>query len=113
LLECRCFIFPVVDGVLLLSLAKGYGGAEEALQPYVPLRAAAIEYLQRDDVAGLQSWIRRHIPLAALLIDGCVGDYTEFMAARGSLLDTAVDRYPDKACVVQTHFRGSGFETNN
>jgi len=92
LLECRCFVFPVVDGVLLLSLAKGYGGAEEELQPYTPLQVAAIEYLQRDDVDGLQGWIRRHLPLAAELIEGRAGDYIGFTARRTSLLDAAVER---------------------
>jgi hypothetical protein len=51
LLRCRCFEFPIVDGVLLLSLAKqGYGGAEEVLAPYVPLQVAAIEYLRADEI---------------------------------------------------------------
>ncbi len=42
LLRCRCFEFPVVDGVLLLSLAKGYGGPEDELHPYVPLSPARL-----------------------------------------------------------------------
>lgn len=54
LVECRCFKFPIVDGVLLLSLTKAYGGAEEELQPYVPLQIAAIEFLGRGDARGLR-----------------------------------------------------------
>src|ERR1043166_703409 len=73
LLRCRCFEFPVVDGVLLLSLAKGYGGPEEELQPYAPLQVAAITYLQKKDVDGLRAWLRRHLPLAAELLDGGPG----------------------------------------
>lgn len=75
LLECRCFTFPVVDGILLLNLSKGSGDAQEVLQPYVPLQVAAIRALERDDVAGLQAWIRRHMPLAAELIDGTDASY--------------------------------------
>ncbi len=92
LLECRCFAFPVVDGVLLLSLAKGYGGAEEELQPYTPLLAAAVEHLGRDDIDGLQRWIRRHLPLAAELIEGRAGDYIGLTARRTARLDAAVER---------------------
>src|SRR5947207_2570257 len=69
LIECRCFRFPIVDGVLLLSLAKGYGGAEEELQPYAPLLVAAITFLENDDVEGLEQWMSRHIPLAFQLLD--------------------------------------------
>src|SRR5947208_13774708 len=78
LVECRCFAFPVVDGILLLSLSKGYGGAEERLQPYVPLQVAAIRCLERDDVPGLRTWIRRHAPLAADLIEGTDETYVRF-----------------------------------
>ncbi|MDP3859384.1 MAG: methyltransferase domain-containing protein [Stagnimonas sp.] len=71
LLECRCFTFPVVDGIPLLSLAKAYGGAEERLQPYVPLQVAAIKFLKANDLDGLRGWIARHLPLAAdLMADG-------------------------------------------
>jgi len=78
LVECRCFAFPVVDGILLLSLGKAYGGAEEALQPYVPLQAAAVQHLERDDVEGLLAWMRRHAPFAAELIDGTDDTYLAF-----------------------------------
>jgi SAM-dependent methyltransferase len=93
LLACRCFEFPIVDGIPLLSLAKGYGGAEEELQPYVPLQVAAIIHLQRKDVKGLRAWIARHIPLADGLIEGRFGSYLEFAAARDALLDMAVVRF--------------------
>jgi hypothetical protein len=78
LLRCRCFEFPIVDGVLLLSLVKGYGGSEEALAPYVPLQVAAIEYLRADDVAGLRRWIERHVPLLHRLIRPEPVDYVSF-----------------------------------
>ena len=78
LLRCRCFEFPVVDGVLLLSLAKGYGGSEEVLAPYVPLQVAAFEYLRADDLAGLRRWIERHVPLLHRLIGPQPVDYLSF-----------------------------------
>jgi SAM-dependent methyltransferase/uncharacterized protein YbaR (Trm112 family) len=93
LLACRCFEFPIVDGIPLLSLAKGYGGAEEALQPYVPLQVAAIKHLQRNDVAGLRAWIARHLPLAAALIEGRFSSYLEFSVAMAAQLDPAIKRY--------------------
>src|ERR1043165_6056425 len=94
LLRCRCFEFPVVDGVLLLSLAKGYGGPEEELQPYAPLQVAAITYLQKKDVAGLRGWLRRHLPLAAELLDGGPEQpYLTYSARLGAALDPEVDRY--------------------
>src|SRR5436190_15080416 len=86
LVECRCFAFPVVDGILLLSLSKGYGGAEETLQPYVPLQVAAVRYLERDDVAGLCRWIRRHAPFAGELIDGTDEPYLSFSSRLGRAL---------------------------
>ncbi len=78
LLRCRCFEFPVVDGVLLLSLVKGYGGSEETLAPYVPLQVAAIEYIREGDIAGLQRWISRHLPLLHRLISSDHVDYLTF-----------------------------------
>ncbi len=89
LLECRCFQFPIVDGVLLLSLSKGYGGAEEVLQPYVPLQVAAIQHLQKNDVPGLLAWIRRHIPMAADLIERKTGPYLPFYARMEHELEIA------------------------
>src|SRR5262249_26584044 len=70
LLACRCFEFPIVDGIPLLSLAAGFGGAQEELQPYVPLQVAAIKHLQSNDVDGLRAWIARNVPLAAALMEG-------------------------------------------
>jgi hypothetical protein len=93
LVACRCFVFPVVDGILLLSLAKGYGGAEEALQPYVPLQVAAVTSLERGDVAGLQGWMRRHAPLAAQLIDGTDAPYLTFAARVEQALEPEVRRF--------------------
>jgi ubiquinone/menaquinone biosynthesis C-methylase UbiE len=78
LLRCRCFEFPIVDGVLLLSLVKGYGGSEEALAPYVPLQVAAIEYIRQGDISGLRRWIARHIPLIHRLISPDHVDYLGF-----------------------------------
>ncbi len=78
LLRCRCFEFPVVDGVLLLSLFKGYGGSEDVLAPYVPLQVAAFEYLRADDLAGLRRWIERHVPLLHRLIAPQPVDYLSF-----------------------------------
>lgn len=89
LLECRCFQFPIVDGVLLLSLSKGYGGAEEVLQPYVPLQVAAIQHLEKNDVPGLLAWIRRHIPMAADLIERKTGPYLPFYARMEHELEIA------------------------
>ena len=88
IVECNCFRFPVVDGILLLNLAKGYGGAEEVLQPYVPLQIAALQYLDRDDISGLLGWMRRHMPLAAELIEGTSSPYL----ALATRLDLAADR---------------------
>ena len=95
LLACRCFEFPIVNGIPLLSLAKGYGGAEEELQPYVPLQVAAINHLRRNDVAGLRAWIAEHMPLAAALMEGRFGNYLEFSAAMSAQLDGAIGRYLD------------------
>jgi hypothetical protein len=92
LLQCRCFEFPIVDGILLLSLAKGYGGSEERLQPYVPLQVAAIRYLSRDDVAGLRGWIRRHLPLADELIERRIPSYLEFRKRMSADHDRAVEQ---------------------
>ena len=94
LLRCRCFEFPVVDGVLLLSLAKGYGGPEEEIQPYVPLQVAAITYLQKRDVAGFRAWMRKHMPLAAELLDGGPEQpYLTYSARVGHALEPEIDRY--------------------
>lgn len=78
LLRCRCFEFPIVDGVLLLGLVKSYGGSEEVLAPYVPLQVAAVNHLQADDVPGLRRWIARHVPLLHRLIEPDRLDYLGF-----------------------------------
>ena len=94
LLRCRCFEFPILDGILLLSLAKGYGGPEEDIQPYVALQVAAITYLQKRDVAGLRAWIRKHVPLAAELLDGGPEQpYLTFSARVAATLDPQVEKY--------------------
>ncbi len=93
LIECHCFAFPVVDGVLLLSLSKGYGGAEETLQPYVPLQVAAVRFLERDDVEGLRAWIRRHAPFAGELIDGTAEPYLTFSSRLDHELGWQVRRF--------------------
>jgi hypothetical protein len=92
LVRCRCFEFPIVDGILLLSLAKGYGGSEERLQPYVPLQVAAIRYLARDDVAGLRGWIKRHLPLADDLIERRIPSYLEFRKRMRAEYDRVVEQ---------------------
>lgn len=97
LIDCRCFSFPVVAGILLLSLAKGYGGAEEELQPYVPLQVAAVEFLERDDVAGLLRWIDVHAPFVSDLIRGTTESYLDFTARLNKALDAAVQRFLDDA----------------
>lgn len=81
LLSCTCFDFPIVDSVLLLGLTKGLGGAEEHVQPYVPLQAAAIHYLKSGDVAALRDWITKHVPLISMLWRDDI-TYTEFLKER-------------------------------
>jgi hypothetical protein len=92
LLRCRCFEFPVVDGVLLLSLFKGYGGSEEVLAPYVPLQVAAFEYLRADDLAGLRRWIERHVPLLHRLIGPQPVDYLSFFKQLNARLWPQVEK---------------------
>lgn len=94
LLRCRCFEFPVVDGVALLSLAKGYGGPEDELNPYVPLLVASVEYLQRSDVAGLLAWIGRHLPhIRPLLSDREPSSYLRLSAELGLAIEPIVEDY--------------------
>jgi ubiquinone/menaquinone biosynthesis C-methylase UbiE/uncharacterized protein YbaR (Trm112 family) len=98
LLRCRCFEFPVVDGIALLSLSKGYGGPEEDIQPYVPLQIAAITHLQKRDVAGLRAWMRKHMPLAAELLDGGPEQpYLMFSARIGHALEPLIESYLQQA----------------
>ena len=92
LVQCSCFTFPIVDGVLLLSLAKGYGGSEEALEPYTALQVAAIEFLGASDVAGIRAWIGRHIPLLDLLISPAALAYLDFMRELNRRLFRQVER---------------------
>lgn len=94
LLRCRCFAFPVVDGVLLLSLAKGYGGPEEELHPYVPLLVAGVEYLERGDVDGLRGWIDKHLPNTRDLFSwGKHETYLALSARLGAAIAPLVDAY--------------------
>src|SRR4051794_35463275 len=85
LLRCRCFEFPVVDGVLLLSLAKGYGGPEDDLFPYVPLQVASIDYIRDGDIAGLHAWIGRHLPHIVPLLGKPVGEVEPYLSLSGHL----------------------------
>ncbi|WP_405179233.1 methyltransferase domain-containing protein [Nocardia sp. NBC_01377] len=78
LVRGESFEFPIVAGVLLLGLGKGYGGHEEALAPYVPIQAAAVDYLRRGDVEGLLRWLRAHSPLVHRLAIGGFDDYEHF-----------------------------------
>jgi SAM-dependent methyltransferase len=96
LLSCTCFDFPIVDSVLMLGLTKGLGGAEEHMQPYVPLQAAAMHYLKSGDVAGLRSWIEKHVPLIAMLWRDDI-TYTEFLKARNKRVMPYVIRDLQKA----------------
>ena len=105
LLASRSFEFPVVDGILLLSLTKGYSGAREELQPYVPLQVAAIQYLQQGDIDGLRGWIRRHLPLAARLLDGTAEAYLPF-AARMALEQ---DRATSECLIHNSRFECLGY----
>jgi SAM-dependent methyltransferase len=93
LIECRCFTFPVIEGIPLLSLAKGYGGAEETQQPYVPLQAAAVKFMQRDDLPGFKNWLARHLPLAARLLDPAPLSFFELSAQLADVLDAASTEY--------------------
>ena len=96
LLRCRCFEFPIVDGVLLLSLAKGYGGPEDEMFPYVPLQVASIEYIRNHDISGLHAWIGRHIPDIVPLLGESVGEVEPYLSLSGRLgVDVApiVDHY--------------------
>jgi hypothetical protein len=94
LLECRCFEFPIVDGVLLLSLAKDHAGPEDQLNPYIPLLVAAIDYLRQGDVAGLRAWIGRHVPEVAPLIRGeRVESYLTVSGRLGVDIAPLVERY--------------------
>jgi hypothetical protein len=92
LARCGCFTFPIVDGVLLLSLAKGYGGSEEVLQPYTPLQVAALEFLQADNLPALREWIDRHVPLLARLIRPEPLAYLDFMRDLNGRLYQEVER---------------------
>jgi SAM-dependent methyltransferase len=90
LVRCRCFLFPIVEGVLLLSLAKGYGGAEEALQPHAALQIAAIRFLEQNDLPRLKAWLRRHVPLALQLTEGPLPSYLEYCSELFAQLEPAI-----------------------
>ncbi|MEY2399842.1 MAG: hypothetical protein QOJ00_3016 [Actinomycetota bacterium] len=97
LVECRCFEFPIVDGVLLLSLAKDHAGPEDRLNPYAPLLIAAIEYLRNRDVDGLRAWIGRHVPEVAGLLRGSdVGTYLSVSARLGVDIAPLVKQHLDE-----------------
>jgi ubiquinone/menaquinone biosynthesis C-methylase UbiE len=66
--ECNCFEFPIVDGVLLLSLTQGYGGSEDKLFPYESFLAAVIAFIHTNNLAGLEAWIRQHSPILGQLM---------------------------------------------
>ncbi len=93
LVRSACFEFPIIEGILLLSLAKGYGGAEEELQPGAPLQIAAIEYLQRGDVAGLKRWIARHAPVLSQLLGTGYASYIDFAVDYDLKLQPASQRH--------------------
>lgn len=97
LIECRCFEFPIIDGVLLLSLSKGAGGPEDELFPYAPLQVASIEFLKKNDVAGLRAWITKHIPsVAPLLTGGAQETYLGVSARLGVDIAPLVTDYLDE-----------------
>jgi uncharacterized protein YbaR (Trm112 family) len=94
LLRCRCFEFPVVDGILMLSLVKDFRGPKDDLDAYVPLQVAAITYLQKKDAVSLRTWIRRHLPLAAELMEGTrVEPYLSLCARLDALFRPATEQY--------------------
>ena len=95
-LSCDCFDFPIVDSVLMLGLITGFGGAQEHVQPYTPLQAAALHYLKSGDVAGLRGWIKKNIPLISLLWRDDI-TYTEFLKARNNLERLADLSHPHAA----------------
>jgi SAM-dependent methyltransferase len=68
MVECNCFEFPIVDGVLLLSLTKGYGGSEDILIPYESFLAASITHIKAGDLEGLQVWIEKNAPAIGQLM---------------------------------------------
>lgn len=92
LVRSESFEFPVVDGVLLLSLAKNYGGPEDVLTPHAALQIAAIEHLRAGDVDGLKEWIARHAPIVAKLINGHYSTYLDFATDLDRILAPAIDR---------------------
>jgi hypothetical protein len=92
LVMCRCFTFPIVDGVLLLSLAKQYGGSEEALQPYTAMQVAAIEFLSSGDLPGFRRWVARHVPLLNRLMAPHQVTYLGFMRDLNARLHRQVER---------------------
>jgi hypothetical protein len=94
LIKCSCFEFPIVNGVLLLGMVKGYGGAEEAIQPYVPLQVAAILFLRNRDLNGLAEWMQRHTPLIYDLCDAHSDyDYLSFAERWETCLRSEVREY--------------------
>ncbi|HUR41102.1 MAG TPA: class I SAM-dependent methyltransferase [Verrucomicrobiae bacterium] len=95
LAHCRCFTHPIVEGVLLISLSKGYGGAEESLQPYAPLQAVAVQLLEQRQLPTLKQWICTHIPLAAPFIRADPGPYLEFSSTLAARLDREVADFLD------------------
>lgn len=110
IVSSECFDFPVVGGVLLLGLTKGYGGPEEKLAPYVALQAASLTFLGRNDVVGLLGWMRQHSPLAHRLLTGEISTYTDFaleLAQTTAALDaTAMTRDADLEVLGDVGARG-------
>jgi len=90
IVRSECFEFPIVGGILLLSLAKSYGGPEEKLTPHAALLIAALHHLADQDVDGLNAWIGRHAPLAANLMANGYRNYEDFASDLEDILAPAV-----------------------
>jgi ubiquinone/menaquinone biosynthesis C-methylase UbiE len=94
LVKCGCFEFPIIEGILLLSLSKGYGGAEEKLQPYVALQTAAIILIKKSALAALKSWMRKMTPLVFRLCSGATEEsYLTFIKSYDQELNAAAESF--------------------
>lgn len=95
LVKCGCFEFPIIEGVLMLALSKGYGGAEESLQPYVALQTAAITMIKRCDIVSLERWIETMAPLVGQLCAFAQKDltYSDYIDGYNKQLRRAVASY--------------------
>ena len=94
--ECNCFEFPIIDGVLLLSLTQGYGGSEGKLIPYESFMAAVIVFIHTGDLDGLRAWIEKNSPILAQLIYREELSFVDFNIAYTRQFHTHNARYLDE-----------------